>query len=228
MAHCRMNAWSIVLFGIIGILLAMALVIFIPNTCTVERVEEGFQQDIIKTCPRGSIMFTDTAGNINCCRGDVTGSRCDGRVICTFSSDTSKYPMCNAPKLKRQYTGEIPEWLNVWVEQRREPLYDVLKMMEEFSPIIKQIPNTFLPDSVKNSYFELLKEQNARGQQLLQIYFYSKYDASLRDSMILEWREYQKEDIMYIINKLTTMMTRAPKLQSSPIVQQQIKAQICK
>ena len=62
---------------------------------------------------------------------------------------------------------------------------------------------------------------------MINIFFNSKYDGS-HSERIDEWRQYQKEDIMYIINKLTSMLSQAPKLQSSPIVQQQIKAQICK
>ena len=222
-----MNAWSILLFGIIGVLIAMAIVTFMPKACPVVAVEEGFQQEMTKICPRGSTMFTDTAGNINCCRGDVNGTRCDGKVVCTFSSDTSKYPMCGTSKLKRQYTGEIPEWLNTWTEEKREPLYEVINIMKEFGPTIKQIPATNLPDSVKNSYFDLVNEETTRGQQMINIFFNSKYDGS-HSERIDEWRQYQKEDIMYIINKLTSMLSQAPKLQSSPIVQQQIKAQICK
>ena len=205
----------------------MAIVTFMPKACPVVAIEEGFQQEMTKTCPRGSTMFTDTAGNINCCRGDVNGTRCDGKVVCTFSGDTSKYPMCGTSKLKRQYTGEIPEWLNTWAEERREPLYEVIKIMKEFIPTIKQIPSANLPDSVKNSYFDLVNEESARGQQMINIFFNSKYDGS-HSERIGEWRQYQKEDIMYIINRLTSMMAQAPKLQSSPIVQQKIKAQICK
>jgi hypothetical protein len=225
-----MNAWSIVLFGIIGVLVAMALVIFIPKTCTVSRVEEGFQQEVTKTCPRGSKMFTDTAGNINCCRGEVSGSRCDGKVMCTFSSDTSKYPFCNASKLKRQYTGEIPEWLNTWANNTIDPLPKVIRIMEDFGPTIKQIPSATLPDNVKNAYFELIKEQKERINQMISYFGFDKpvYGREKYQNDIIEVVQYQKEDIMYIINRLTSMLAQAPKLQSSPIVQQQIKAQICK
>jgi hypothetical protein len=178
-------------------------------------------------------MFTDTAGNINCCRGDVNGSRCDGKVVCTFSSDTSKYPMCNVPKLKRQYTGEIPQWLNTWVEEQREPLYRVVEIMKNAVPIINQIPSTSLPDSVKKSYFDLLNEESQRVQQIYSAFGPNptkpNFDMNLwRKNEAIDLVQYQKEDIMYIINKLTSMMAQAPKLQSSPIVQQQIKAQICK
>jgi hypothetical protein len=228
-----MNAWSIVLFGVIGILLAMALVVFIPKTCAVARVEEGFQQDTIKTCPRGSTMFTDTAGNINCCRGDVTGTRCDGKVVCTFSSDTSKYPMCNASKLKRQYTGEIPQWLNTWADNTVDPLFKVINLMRDFLPTINKIPNTTLPDSVKKSYLDLMNEEKQRVQEIYGAFGPNtknpNFDWNLwRKNEAIDLAQYQKEDIMYIINKLTSMMAQAPKLQSSPIVQQQIKAQICK
>jgi hypothetical protein len=227
-----MNALSIVVFGIIGVLIAMAIVTFMPKACPVVAVEEGFQQEMTKTCPRGSTMFTDTAGNINCCRGDVNGSRCDGKVVCTFSSNTSKYPMCGASKLKRKYTGEIPEWLNIWAN-RIGPLSQVIGMMEQFGPIINQIPAANLPTNVKNSYFELIKEEKERARQIYSEFGPNtskpNFDWNLwRQNEAIDLHQYEKEDIMYIINKLISMMGQAPKLQSSPIVQQQIKAQICK
>ena len=90
-----MNAWSIVLFGVIGILLAMAIVVFIPKTCTVARVEEGFQVKVSKKCPTGTKSYVDRNGNINCCRGAISGYTCEGKIECSFSSNSSNIKFCS-------------------------------------------------------------------------------------------------------------------------------------
>jgi hypothetical protein len=93
------EAVKIVLFGVIGVILAMMIVIFIPKDCRVLKVEEGFQDSsyIINSCPLGTKSYTDKTGNLNCCAGEVNGSVCEGRVECTFSpsaNSNSKYPLC--------------------------------------------------------------------------------------------------------------------------------------
>jgi len=48
------------------------------------------------TCPRGAKVFTDKEGNLNCCRGNVSGNTCEGMIVCTFSnSNSSKFEMCD-------------------------------------------------------------------------------------------------------------------------------------
>lgn len=48
------------------------------------------------TCPGGSKVFTDKEGNLNCCKGAVTGNICEGNTVCTFSkSNSNKFEMCD-------------------------------------------------------------------------------------------------------------------------------------
>jgi hypothetical protein len=227
-----MSAKAIVVWGILGVLVAMAIVIFMPKSCQT-MTTEGFTSDTVAMCPSGTKSFVDINGNVNCCYGHISGNKCEGAIKCTFSGSEHRYPMCNTQKLKKQYTGEIPEWLNTWANNNRDPLPKVIRIMEDFGPTIKQIPSTNLPDSVKNTYFELIKEEKERAKQIYSVFEPNtskpNFDINIwRQNEAIDFQQYQKEDIMYIINRLTSMLAQAPKLQSSPIVQQQIKAQICK
>jgi hypothetical protein len=92
-------AMIIVLYGVIGVLVSMMIVVFFPKDCRVLQVEEGFQGStaiLMKSCPIGTKAYTDKAGNLNCCAGQVNGSVCEGNVQCTFSpSASSNIPLCS-------------------------------------------------------------------------------------------------------------------------------------
>jgi hypothetical protein len=90
---------QVVVYGLIGLALAMLVVTLYPTRCTVSRVE-GFQtQQSVGTtsCPPGTRTFTDKKGNISCCAGTVNGNTCEGTVRCTFSASMGgRIPMCAA------------------------------------------------------------------------------------------------------------------------------------
>ena len=102
------NAIQIVVFGVLAVVIAMAIVIFFPVDCAVHNKVEGFAvQPGPKTCPAGTKMYIDKEGNTNCCDGEIVGSMCEGTIDCTFSSDGSKgIPFCGQGRVKR-YDGEI-------------------------------------------------------------------------------------------------------------------------
>lgn len=83
------------MFGIIGVLIAMAIVTFMPKACPVVAIEEGFQVKVTKKCPTGTKSYIDRNGNINCCKGDVSGTSCDGKIECSFSSNSSNIKFCS-------------------------------------------------------------------------------------------------------------------------------------
>lgn len=91
------------IFGLLGVLIAMMIVIFMPKNCTVARME-GFAATTVSpamgttTCPKGTRAYTDKQGNLNCCAGEVTGNFCEGAITCTFSSELSAtVPICRPP-----------------------------------------------------------------------------------------------------------------------------------
>lgn len=85
---------TILVYGFLGLLVAMAIVAFVPKHCAVSKVE-GFKTNTNPVvCPDNTKSYYDKEGNLNCCRGQVNGNRCEGEPICTFSGDVSKLPFC--------------------------------------------------------------------------------------------------------------------------------------
>jgi hypothetical protein len=89
-------AMNIIVYALTGILVAVLILYMIPVKCEASVIQEGFQS--IKktvTCPKGTKTFTDRLGNLSCCKGQVNGSTCEGKVVCSFSSNTGKnIPLC--------------------------------------------------------------------------------------------------------------------------------------
>ncbi len=96
----------LITFGVLGVIIAMMIVRFMPKNCAVTRME-GFQGSPAigtTTCPRGTRAYTDKLGNLNCCAGEVTGNVCEGVIKCTFSSSMGdKVPICR-PSVKQLVT----------------------------------------------------------------------------------------------------------------------------
>lgn len=86
---------SLIVFAILGIVIAMAIVIFTNKCCTV-KIKEGFNDTIpaLTSCPSGTKTFYDKESNISCCNGTVNGNTCEGTVVCSFSSTSKLYPSC--------------------------------------------------------------------------------------------------------------------------------------
>jgi hypothetical protein len=94
MSKAAMNA---IVYGLVGIIVAMGIVYMFPVKCKVSVVQEGFANLNTNTkCPTGTKTFTDRLGNLSCCKGQVNGSSCEGNVTCSFSSNAGKnIPFCN-------------------------------------------------------------------------------------------------------------------------------------
>jgi hypothetical protein len=102
----------LVTFGILGVIIAMMIVTFMPKNCDITRME-GFQGSPAMgttSCPKGTRAYTDKLGNLNCCAGEVTGNVCEGTVKCTFSSSMSAtVPICK-PSVKQLITEFKPDF----------------------------------------------------------------------------------------------------------------------
>jgi hypothetical protein len=84
----------IIFFALAGIIIAMAIVLFIKKCCTVS-VKEGFDSSpVLTSCPGSSKSYYDKNSNLMCCNGTVNGQECEGSVVCTFSTNTEKYSSC--------------------------------------------------------------------------------------------------------------------------------------
>ena len=87
-------------YGFLGVLVAMALVTYLPKYCGASRAEGFEDKPGVQSCPEGSKSYYDKEGNLNCCTGTVNGTRCEGTPVCTFSGDLSKLPFCGTYKKK--------------------------------------------------------------------------------------------------------------------------------
>ena len=94
----------IIVFAIAGIIIAMAMVLFIKKCCMIS-VKEGFYSSPAHnytSCPRGSKSYYDKNSNLMCCNGTVNGNECEGSVLCTFSINTKTIPSCSVVIQKEQ------------------------------------------------------------------------------------------------------------------------------
>lgn len=82
---------------IIGIILLMLLLLVIhangSNMNIMEKFEDKPQLPNLQSCPADLTQYT-TDISINCCDGDVAGSRCNGTPKCTLSNSSGNLPRC--------------------------------------------------------------------------------------------------------------------------------------
>jgi hypothetical protein len=102
-----MSAYIPLVCAIFGIFLAIILVVTFPVSCCSSQ-KEGFQDTntINIKCPRGTKTYTTLSGDTMCCKGSVEGNKCEGKVLCTLSENsTDKVPTC--AELRRQYLAKL-------------------------------------------------------------------------------------------------------------------------
>lgn len=216
------NAIQIVVFGVLAVVLAMAIVIFFPVDCTVSNKVEGFAvQPGPKTCPSGTTMYIDKQGNTNCCDGQVTGSMCEGTIDCTFSSDGSNgIPFCGQGRAKR-YDGEI--WTIVKQVFDKNTNYSktftevVFPLFVGFIEIIKRnVPQTIS----KTSYDNLLVLQTEETSW--------KDTIQGMSSKQLNNRAIFEEETMRIIRKILELLQNEPIAKDPMRLAMKIQEETCK
>ncbi len=82
---------------IIGIILLMMLLLVIHTNGSkmniMEKFEDRKELPNLQSCPADLNKYT-TDTSVNCCDGEVNGSRCNGTPKCTLSSASSNLPRC--------------------------------------------------------------------------------------------------------------------------------------
>jgi hypothetical protein len=200
----------IIVFALAGVLIAVSIVLALNHCCTTE-TNEGFESPPAPTsCPAGTTSFYDERTNLMCCDGLVNGKKCEGTIVCTFS-DNTKYPSCN--KIKRyKYNGSI----NPFVVQMLSTDFvnkfgQALAAAANFSQQLKSLPSDQVsPDDIRKVNALLAEEQDW--------YANNKKSPSI---------DYQYE-AMYVIQTLTDIFKNKPLMNNKELINQQIKAQVCK
>ena len=216
------NAMQIVVFGVLAVVIAMAIVIFFPVDCTVSNKVEGFSvQPGPKTCPSGTKMYIDSDGNTNCCDGEVTGSRCEGTIECTFSSDGSKgIPFCGQGRVKR-YDGEIWPMVKQLFNQNANYSDTFTNTVFPFFLKFVQIIQRNVPQTIsKTSYDNLVKLQTEETTWKDGIQTMSPSD--LKNRAIFE------EETMRIITKSLELLQNEPIAKDPMKLAAKIQEETCK
>lgn len=216
------NAMQIVVFGVLAVVIAMAIVIFFPVDCTVSNKVEGFAvQPGPKMCPSGTKMYIDSDGNTNCCDGQVTGAMCEGTIDCTFSSGGQNgIPFCGQGRVKR-YDGEI--WPMVTQLFEKNTQYSKTFTNTVFPMFLNfvQIVQRNVPQSIsKASYDNLAKLQTEETGWKDTIPNMSPRD--LRNRTIFE------EETMRILTKSLELLQNEPIAKDPMRLMAKIQQETCK
>jgi hypothetical protein len=200
----------IIVFAIMGIVIAMTIVLAIKKCCTVS-VKEGFNSSPAPTsCPAGSKSFYDVNSNVLCCDGIVNGNICEGTIICSFSHSSDKYPSCN--RIKRyKYNGPINpfvvELMSVnFVNNFGQGLAAAADIVQK----LKTLPTSQISEEDVIAVSKLLKEEE------------EWYNENKKSPSI----DYQRET-MYIIESLTDRFKNKPIVNNKEIINQHLKDKLC-
>ena len=67
-----------------------------PEVLAIPEVNQTPIQKTSTYCPPGSKYYVNKRGDSMCCEGKVENRKCIGKIVCTLSQPTSKYPSCAA------------------------------------------------------------------------------------------------------------------------------------
>ena len=183
--------------GLILVVFTMFLLKVIPVNCCASEYMEGFevtQTTSVTKCPGGTTTYTDKLGNINCCRGEVNGSMCNGTVECTFSSSTGgKYPTCAKQSLRRKWFRGIDLWVvNFMNSDVVNKFRMIVGYMQSVYTNLKNVDKTKIPQDAIDRYKVLVDEE---------VDWFKEAEAQkVTDSIVFQ------EELMYIMNEIMNIL----------------------
>jgi hypothetical protein len=221
----RGGAMMIIIYGLLAVGVVMAIVFLFPLT-NPGGCREGFE-DAMPTpaCPKGTNTYIDRNGRTNCCKGDVNGPECSGRVFCSLSEDSEAVPLCSKRIRARRYKGTYPpeflEFCLRWAKSMPQP---------DFINIIINILKSILRDVEANP-------PPKDGGKLVQTLrtFVADQEYYLRNKFLEEIKMYQMnadeqtqvlaEEILYCLDNLMPLTKAYPSFQTN--IQKQVQTTIC-
>jgi len=183
--------------GILFVLFTIFLLKIIPVNCCASESVEGFevtQKSSVTKCPGGTTTYTDNIGNINCCRGEVNGSMCNGTVECTFSSSTGgKYPTCTKQSLRRKWFREIDLWVKNYMNSDVVTKFrNIMFSMNYVYNKLKDLDKTKIPQGAIDRYKALVDEEKD--------WFKEAEAQKVNDEIVYQ------EEVMYVVNELMNIV----------------------
>ena len=219
----------LVTFGLLAVVIAMTIVIFIPKHCAVARME-GFAVSAASpamgttTCPRGTRSYTDRQGNLNCCSGEVTGNFCEGAIACTFSSGMGdSVPICNAVQLQRKYTGPIDPIVNMILDKDRGFLSKLINnYMPEMITELRKAPSSQVSKETLDRFIKLQQDEKQYIEKIGKDFWEGKLKLSIQ-----ELDQLAKEEVMYIFTQSMDIFKSSPIANNKNFIQEQLQKQVC-
>jgi hypothetical protein len=211
-----MDVRTTIIYGLIGVIIGMLLVIFMGKECNT-MIKEGFQEKPAiqpRICPRGTVSYTDKAGNLNCCRGQVNGNFCEGVVHCTFSSSAQNmYKLCGAGR-RRKFFGQINDFVKMYMNTEFIVKFEqIVNIMEQFKPRVRAMVPSMITEQAFSEYEGLVKEEKD---------WLSEVRYSGEDSQVYQ------EEVMYILQRLQSIFADQKIAKNPQVVQQEIIMEACK
>jgi len=204
-----MNIRGVMIFAIVGIIIAMIIVVTFPVNCRAMQIE-GFQSPIQTSCPSGSKSMYNAHGDLVCCAGEVNGNTCNGKILCTFSGNNPNYPSCAIQRI-RKYVGEIDQLVrDAMSEGFVDKFAQILQMMNTIKSTLSTLPKSQISSEDLSIYTALLEEEQA---------WYG-------DNMTSDSITYQ-EECMYIIQRLKALFSGKPIMKNLQPIQTSIMKQMC-
>lgn len=204
-----MDGRAVIVIGILAVLLTMAIVYFFPLSCKKSCTTEGFLTPLQMSCPPGSKSFYDEHGDLLCCQGEVNGKSCDGRILCTFSTNP-KYPICGLER-RRKYIGDINPFVRDLMSTNFvQKFQQGLDAAKQFMPTLDTLPaGQISPEDIATVKALLAEETQWLNDNL---------DG---DSLLFQ------EECMYIIQRLTATFNGKPIMNNPAVVQNAVLKQAC-
>ena len=202
--------------GLILVLFTMFLLKVIPVNCCASEYMEGFQatqNTSVTKCPGGTTTYTDNLGNVNCCRGEVNGSMCNGTVECTFSSSTGgKYPTCAKQSLRRKWFRGIDMWVvSFMTNDVVDKFSRVVSIMQYIYNNSKSLDKSKIPQAAIDRFKVLVDEEVE--------WFKEAQSQKVTDSVVFQ------EEIMYIMNEMMNILNTYKMDQT--YIQSQVYSRAC-
>ncbi len=217
----------IVVYGLLALAIVMVIVVTFPLACPggCSSRSEGFvdaasTSGLQLTCPKGTKSYIDEKGRTNCCKGDVNGTQCSGRIFCSLSAETTEYPLCSKRIRSRRYNGNYPPEFMTFILR-----YAKSMPQQKFITMITQT----LDDILKNVKNDPPKEKATELIEALQ-----KFVNSEREYLNVS---FPQEVIMYEMNAeeqtqalaeevLVSLDTIMPLTQAYPYLQDRVQSQM--
>jgi hypothetical protein len=201
--------------GVVCVVVAMILVKIIPSQCcSASQLEEGFDTGntgMTIMCPYDTKTYTDRIGNTNCCEGQVNGNQCDGRIVCTFSSSNSKYPICGRSR-RRKWFGPIDTWVVQWMSNDMLLKFtQVLEVMKLAYERLGTIDKRFVPQTAIDEFKALLQEEIEWKDEVVK--------ERLKNPVPFQ------EEIMYILSEILNILNKN-KIDRT-FIQKEVTKEVC-